>query len=128
LRLLLDTHALLWSFSGVKKLSQKAWDAVGDNANDIYVSAASAWEIATKFRIGKLPQAEPFVYTFEESLRKMSFKELAVTVGHAQRAGLLAGVHKDPFDRILIAQAQAENLLLVSNEKLFDGFGVQRLW
>lgn len=99
-----------------------------DYGNDIYVSAASAWEIATKFRIGKLPQAEPFVYTLEESLRKLRFKELAVTVGHAQRAGLLTGEHKDPFDRLLIAQSQAENLLLVSNEKLFDSFGVQRLW
>jgi PIN domain nuclease of toxin-antitoxin system len=127
-KLLLDTHALLWSFSDEENLSQKARRAVKDYANDTYVSAASAWEIATKFRIGKLPQAAPFVYTLEGSLRKMGFKELAITVGHAQRAGLLAGEHKDPFDRILIAQAQAENLLLVSNEKLFDGFGVQRLW
>jgi PIN domain nuclease of toxin-antitoxin system len=81
-----------------------------------------------KFRVDNLTQAAPFVCAFEESLRKVCFKELAVTVGHAQRAGLLAGEHKDPFDRILIAQAQAENLLLVSNERLFDGFGVQRLW
>ena len=128
MRLLLDTHALLWSFSDEENLSQTAREAVKDYANDIYVSAASAWEIATKFRFGKLPQAEPFVYALEESLRKVRFKELAVTVGHAQRAGLLAGEHKDPFDRLLIAQAQAENLLLVSNEKLFDSFGIQRLW
>jgi len=128
LRLLLDTHALLWSLSDDEYLSREAREAVKDYANDIYVSAASAWEIATKFRIGKLPQAAPFVYTFEESLRKMRFKELAVTVGHGQRAGLLPGEHKDPFDRLLIAQAQAENLLLVSNEKLFDRYGVQRLW
>jgi len=128
LRLLLDTHALLWSFSDEENLSRKAREAVKDYANDIYVSAASAWEIATKFRIGKLPQAAPFVYTLEESLRKLRFKELAVTIGHAQRAGLLAGEHNDPFDRLLIAQAQAENLLLVSNEKLFDSYGVQRLW
>ena len=128
MRLLLDTHALLWSFSDEENLSRKAREAVKDYANDIYVSAASAWEIATKFRIGKLPQAAPFVYTLEESLRKLRFKELAVTIGHAQRAGLLAGEHNDPFDRLLIAQAQAENLLLVSNEKLFDSYGVQRLW
>jgi PIN domain nuclease of toxin-antitoxin system len=126
--LLLDTHALLWSFSDEENLSQKARQAVQDYANDTYVSAASAWEIATKFRIGRLPQAAPFVYALEESLRKLRFRELAVTVGHAQRAGLLAGEHKDPFDRLLIAQAQAENLLLVSDERLFDGYGVQRLW
>jgi PIN domain nuclease of toxin-antitoxin system len=96
--------------------------------NTIYVSASSAWEIATKYRIGKLPQAEPFVHTFSESMRKQGFQDLPISIDHAQRAGLLAGEHKDPFDRILIAQAQAENLLLVSNEKLFDGYGVQRLW
>ncbi len=97
-------------------------------ANDTYVSAASAWEIATKFRIGKLPQAAPFIYISEESLRKMRFKELAVTVGYGQRAGLLAGEHKDPFDRILIAQAQAENLCWLAMRSCsmglgFSGFG-----
>jgi PIN domain nuclease of toxin-antitoxin system len=128
LRLLLDTHAVLWSFSGVKRLSDKARSALEDYGNDIYVSAASTWEIATKFRVGKLPQAGPLVYTLEESLGKLRFKQLAVSVAHAQRAGLLGGEHRDPFDRLLIAQALAENLLVVSNKKLFDSYGVQRFW
>jgi PIN domain nuclease of toxin-antitoxin system len=95
---------------------------------EVLVSAASAWEVATKFRIGKLPHAEPFVHAFSESVRKVGFHELAITVDHAQRAGLLQGEHKDPFDRLLIAQAQAENLVLVSNEKLFDRWRIHRLW
>jgi PIN domain nuclease of toxin-antitoxin system len=126
-RLLLDTHAVLWWITDSPQLSTRARAALTDFNNEIYVSATSAWEIATKFRIGKLPQAAPFVYSFEESIREQRFLELPVSLGHAQRAGLLAGEHKDPFDRLLIAQAQAENLLLVSNEKLFDGYGVQRL-
>lgn len=128
MRLLLDTHSLLWSFSGVKKLSGKARLAIQDFENQVHVSAASAWEIATKFRLGKLPEAAPFVHSFGENIRRIGFQELVVSIDHAQRAGLLAGVHRDPFDRFLIAQAQAENLLLVSNETLFDQYGVQRLW
>ncbi len=110
------------------KLGRRARLALTDLDNTVFVSAASGWEIATKYRFGKLPEAEPFVHSLCESVEKQGFKELSVTLNHAQRAGLLVGEHKDPFDRLLIAQAQAENLLLVSNEKLFDGFGVRRLW
>jgi PIN domain nuclease of toxin-antitoxin system len=128
MRLLLDTHALIWWMLDDPKLGRRARQALIDLDHTIYVSASSAWEIATKYRIGKLPQAEPFVRTFSENMRKQGFQELPISTGHANRAGLLPGQHQDPFDRLLIAQAQAENLLLVSNEKLFDSFGVQRLW
>jgi PIN domain nuclease of toxin-antitoxin system len=128
MRLLLDTHALIWWILDDPHLSRRARQALIDLDNTIYVSASSAWEIATKYRIGKLPQAEPFVQAFSESMRKQGFRELSISMDHANRAGLLAGQHQDPFDRILIAQSQAENLLLVSNEKLFDKYGVQRLW
>jgi PIN domain nuclease of toxin-antitoxin system len=128
LRLLLDTHAVLWSFSGVSRLSEQAREAIRNFGNEVFVSAASVWEISTKFRIGKLPEAEPLVYSFEASFRKVRFNELPISTRHAQRAGLLPGEHKDPFDRLLIAQAQMEDLLLVSNEVLFDNYGVQRLW
>ncbi len=110
------------------KLGKRARNALIDLGNTVYVSAASGWEIGTKYRFGKLPEAEPFVHSLCENIAQQGFKELSVTMNHAQRAGLLVGEHRDPFDRILIAQAQAENLLLVSNEKLFDGYGVQRLW
>jgi PIN domain nuclease of toxin-antitoxin system len=128
LRLLLDTHALLWSASGVERLSRKAKEAISSYGNEVFVSAASVWEISTKFRIGKLPEADPLVYEFEESLLKLGFQGLPISLVHAQRAGLLAGEHKDPFDRLLIAQAQIESLVLVSNEMLFDKYSVQRLW
>jgi PIN domain nuclease of toxin-antitoxin system len=128
MRLLLDTHTILWWITDSNRLSTKARGALADFTNTVYVSASSAWEIATKYRIGKLPQAEPFVRAFSESMRKQGFQELPISIDHANRAGLLPGQHQDPFDRILIAQSQAENLLLVSNEKLFDSFGVQRLW
>ena len=113
---------------GVSKLSEKARDAVRSFGNEVFVSAASVWEISTKFRIEKLPEAEPLVYSFDTSLRRVRFSELPISIRHAQRAELLPGGHKDPFDRLLIAQAQMENLLLVSNEVLFDNYGVQRLW
>ena len=86
----------------------------------IFVSAASAWEIATKVRLGKLPTAADLAADFVAHLDRECFEILAITGDHAIRAGLLPGPHKDPFDRMLIAQAQAENLALVSNELLFD--------
>ncbi|WP_158749204.1 type II toxin-antitoxin system VapC family toxin [Acidobacterium sp. S8] len=128
MNLLLDTHALLWTVTGDPKLSRRADSALHDEDSDIYVSAASAWEIATKFRLGKLPEGEILIEDFDQSLNRLGFIGLPISIDHAQRAGLLPGSHKDPFDRLLIAQAQAENLVLVSNERVFDGYGVRRLW
>jgi PIN domain nuclease of toxin-antitoxin system len=128
MRLLLDTHTIIWWILDSPQLSPTARLALTDFENSVFVSASSAWEITTKYRIGKLPQAEPFVHAFSESIRKQGFRELPVSMDHAARAGLLSGQHRDPFDRILIAQALAESLLIISNEKLFDSFGVQRLW
>jgi PIN domain nuclease of toxin-antitoxin system len=127
-RLLLDTHVLIWWVLDMPKLSKRATAALTDFENDISVSAATVWEIATKYRIGKLPEVETYVHLLPESLDKLGFRQLSVSVTHAHRAGMLTGLHKDPFDRILIAQALTEDLLLVSNEKLFDSYGVQRLW
>jgi len=127
-KLLLDTHALLWWILDTKELSRKARAAITSLNNEIYVSAATAWEIATKSRIGKLPSAEPFVHSMAESVDKLGFRELAISIDHAQRAGLLPGHHRDPFDRVLIAQAQAENLTLISNELIFDDYHIRRLW
>lgn len=128
MRLLLDTHALLWSAVEETMLSRKARSLLESFANDVYVSAASAWEVATKVRIGKLPEAASFAADFAENIKRMGFLELAITVQHAQRAGQLPGPHRDPFDRILIAQSQAENIPIVSNEQIFDRYGVQRIW
>ena len=128
LRLLLDTHALIWWLAGDETLSDRAREVIGDEANSIAVSAASAMEVATKFRIGKLPGAALLAQDFEAIVADQSFAELAITVRHARLAGELNIAHKDPFDRLLIAQAQAEDMTLVSNEALFDGFAVKRIW
>lgn len=128
MRLLLDTHALLWAVTGDKRLSRKAEAALADLSGEIFVSAASAWEIATKFRLGRLAGAGPLVNHFDATLRRVGFYGLPIGMDHARRAGLLHGEHKDPFDRMLIVQALIEDLTLVSNEKLFDSFGVRRLW
>lgn len=127
MRLLLDTHALIWWLNGDARLSRAAKAAIGDADNAVYVSAASAWEITTKHRLGKL-SAGPLADDVEREIVNQNFDPLPVTLGHGQRAGALPGPHKDPFDRMLIAQAQAERLALVSNETIFDHYGVTRLW
>lgn len=126
--LLLDTHALLWWLDGNHNLSRPARQAIGEAHRLVFVSAASAWEIATKVRIGKLPGAVYVAENLAQILEDQAFRQLPMGVEHARRAGLLPGAHRDPFDRMLIAQAQLEGLVLVSNESLFDRFGVQRLW
>lgn len=128
MKLLLDTHALIWWLAGDEALSCRAREAIGDEANSVAVSAASAMEIATKFRIGKLPDAALLAQDFEAIIAEQGFTELAITVHHARLAGEMNIAHKDPFDRLLIAQAQADDMALVSNEALFDGFAVKRVW
>lgn len=99
-----------------------------DEENDIFISAATAWEIATKHRLGRLPEAEVLALDFQGRIASQGFEELSITVAEGVRAGALSGHHRDPFDRILIAQAQERNLVLLTNETLFDQYGVRRLW
>jgi PIN domain nuclease of toxin-antitoxin system len=128
MRALLDTHALLWWFADDPSLSPAAHRFIANTKNTVVVSAASAWEIATKLRIGRLPTASALVADFDGWLLREGFDPLAISIDHAIRAGQLPGEHRDPFDRMLIAQAQSENLPLVSNEELFDGYGIRRIW
>jgi PIN domain nuclease of toxin-antitoxin system len=128
LRLLLDTHALIWWLAGDRSLSAGAREAVADLDNDVLVSAASAWEIATKYRIGKLPGAQALAANVGGVIASQGFVELPITVLQGQAAGSLPGPHRDPFDRMLIAQATLGDLVLVSNEVVFDRYGVRRLW
>jgi PIN domain nuclease of toxin-antitoxin system len=127
-RLLLDTHVLIWWLAGDPMLSANAQAAIADPANEVLVSAVSAWEVATKYRIGKLPQAAALAADMPSVLTGQGFVELPITVRHAQAAGSLPGPHRDPFDRMLIAQAALADLVLVSNEAVFDRYGVRRLW
>jgi PIN domain nuclease of toxin-antitoxin system len=94
----------------------------------VLVSAASAWEIATKVRFGKLPGAVEVAARYHECLMTQGFTPLDISKGHALRAGSLPGPHRDPFDRLLVAQAQALNLPLISNERIFDNYGIRRIW
>ena len=128
MRLLIDTHALLWWLYDDAALSGAARKAMAETSNVLLVSAASAWEIATKVRLGKLPLAIDLAHDYTAYLERERFDSLAVSAEHGIRAGLLPGPHKDPFDRMLIAQALAENLAIVSNDVVFDGYGVKRVW
>ncbi|HEY3778162.1 MAG TPA: type II toxin-antitoxin system VapC family toxin [Rhizomicrobium sp.] len=128
MQLLLDTHALLWWLAGDATLSAAARKAISDEGNGIFVSAASAWEIATKHRLGKLPGAAAIVADIDGAIADQGFAALPINVRHAQAAGTLPGPHRDPFDRMLIAQAMIERLVLVTNEHTFDSYGVARLW
>ena len=128
MRVLLDTHVLLWWLSGEAALSAAARSAIADADNETFVSAASAWEISIKYKQGRLPTAANFVADLDEAIARHGFSAVPITVHHGNRAGALPLHHKDPFDRMLIAQALAESLTLVSNERLFDNYGVARLW
>ena len=131
MQLLLDTHALLWWLEGHPRLPVTARRAIEDaaDARDIInVSAATAWEITTKHRIGKLPQAAALAENVAGTIAAQGFVELPISVDDAARAGRLPGPHQDPFDRILIAQALARDLTLVSIDTAFDAYGVRRLW
>jgi PIN domain nuclease of toxin-antitoxin system len=127
-QLLLDTRALIWWLIGDPALSAAARAGIADSDNAVFISAASAWEIATKFRIGKLPQGAALIAKLPETLVSQGFTGLAITLEHGRAAGSLPGPHRDPFDRMLIAQAMLADLVLVSNEAVFDRYGVRRLW
>ena len=128
MRALLDTHALLWWLSDDPALPRAARKVIAETKNTLIVSAASAWEIAIKVRLGKLPTAIDLAADFSGLVKREGFELLAISAEHGIRAGLLPGPHKDPFDRMLIAQAQAENIPIVSNEISFESYGVRRLW
>jgi PIN domain nuclease of toxin-antitoxin system len=127
-RLLLDTHAFLWWLDGDRRLPLRLRRLIGDEANAVHVSAATAWEIATKARLGRLPGALDVAADVGGAVASQGFIAMPVTIPHAQRAGALPGPHRDPFDRMLIAQSQMEDVPLVSAETVFDTYGVARMW
>jgi PIN domain nuclease of toxin-antitoxin system len=128
MNLLLDTHALIWWLAGDDALGREARALIEDEETRVFVSAASAMEISTKHRLGKLPDAALLATNLLEYLRDQGFEEMPISIAHAAMAGNLQIAHKDPFDRFLIAQALVENCPLASNEALFDAFGVSRIW
>jgi PIN domain nuclease of toxin-antitoxin system len=128
MRFLLDTHILIWWMTENSRLSNHAHNLIQRRENTSIVSAVSAWEIATKVRLGRLPIAADLIQDFVEDLARERIQIMAVTADHGIRSGSLPGPHKDPFDRMLIAQALSENIPIVSNDRALDGYGVSRLW
>ncbi len=126
--MLLDTHAFVWWLADSTRLSAPALEIIADGENSIAVSAASAWEIATKYRLGKLPEGKVAAFNVASSIASQGFEELSISVVDAERAGQLPGPHRDPFDRMLIAQALAHDMIVVSSDTAFDQYGVKRLW
>ena len=111
-----------------KSISKAAAQILEDEANEIHVSAASAWEIATKVRLGKLPETERLERAFFEVMTIAGYTLLSIDAASALRAGRLTGAHRDPFDRMIAAQAIAGDMLVISNDAKLDVFGVRRLW
>lgn len=128
MRVLLDTHALLWWFTDDPRLSQRARDTIANEANAVVVSAASAWEIATKHRLGKLNEAADAVDRFGELVAADGFVHLPITHYHSLRAGAYPTEHRDPFDRMLAAQSELESLPLLTCDPAFALFGVKTIW
>ena len=126
--LLLDTHTLIWWMTSDRQLSKTAHALIKQKINLPLVSAASAWEMATKVRLGRLPATADLIQDFIIQLAREYIEILDVTADHGIRAGSLPGPHKDPFDRMLIAQALAENVPILSNDQALDGYGVTRFW
>jgi PIN domain nuclease of toxin-antitoxin system len=128
MRALLDTHALLWWLFDDPRLSEIARQIIANSENTIFVSSASAWEIATKHRIGKLPEAEEAMTRLPDLLRKARFRVLPISLEDALAAGSLPGPHRDPFDRMLIAQSQAEGLSILTNDPAFADYEADVIW
>jgi PIN domain nuclease of toxin-antitoxin system len=128
MRVLLDTHVLLWWLFDDLGLSASARTLIADPGNAVLVSSASAWEIATKHRLGKLPEAEEAVENLPRLLREARIESMPITVEHALAAGALPGPHRDPFDRMLIAQSRIENLPVVTADPVFAQYSVPVLW
>lgn len=128
MRVLLDTHALIWAAYQKDLLSSRARRVIQSPQNEVLVSAASAWEIATKYRIGKLPFAATLAEDFIAQVTSAGYVLLSISAEHALRAGRMTATHKDPFDRMLASQAIHEDLPLLSNDEQLDQFGVRRIW
>jgi len=128
MKLLLDTHALLWWFTDDARLSPRVRGLIGDETNEILVSAASAWEVATKHRLGKLTGVDDAVLRFQELVAADGFTPLPISHRHGLRAGTYPVPHRDPFDRMLAAQAELESMPLVTLDAELAQFGIERIW
>jgi PIN domain nuclease of toxin-antitoxin system len=128
MRLLLDTHAFLWWVEDNPRLSRKAGAAVVERGNDCYLSLASSWEMAIKISLGKLKLKGSLERFIPDQLAANGFRELPIDFGHVTRVSRLPFHHRDPFDRLLVAQALEEELTIVSANRVFGAYRVKRIW
>lgn len=128
MKLLLDTHAVVWSILQVARLSPAALDAISDPESTVFVSVASAWEMSIKVGLGKWPQASPLLTDLETTLASTGFEVLPMTIAHALAAGIIQSRHRDPFDRMLAAQAVAEGMTLVTADAEVQSLGAPWVW
>jgi PIN domain nuclease of toxin-antitoxin system len=128
MRVLLDTHAWLWSVDEVSKLSQNARALLADPAHEIFVSAASVWEIAIKVAIGKFHLPAAPKYYIPATMLRQGVRELPITSQHAIQVATLPLHHKDLFDRLIVAQAQVEQIPLVTSDPLFRRYDIETIW
>ncbi len=128
MKLLLDTQCWLWWFAQPEKLSEKVIEQIADETNEVWFSVASVWEMGIKVSIGKLPLPEPIDDYVSTRMRRLGARSLEITASHALRVAALPLHHRDPFDRMLIAQAQLEDMTLVSADSTFNQYEVSLLW
>ena len=128
MKALLDTHVFLWWILDDKRLSTTAREVIGSENSDLYMSAASIWEMVIKIRIGKLTLPDPPLPFIEEQLRINHLKPLAITISHAMSVHHLPLIHRDPFDRMLVAQSKSEKMAVVTGDRLFAGYDVRTIW
>lgn len=128
MKVLLDTHVFLWALLEPERLSKTAKRLLEDLQTEILLSAASAWEIATKHRLGKLSRASYLIKHFEQAVYSLQARELPVTRTHALKAGAWPAKHRDPFDRMLAAQALLEGLPLLTADPVFETFSIEVIW
>ena len=128
MKVLLDTCAVLWATLSPSSLSLEARETIADEANVILVSAASAWEIATKVRLGKLPGAEKLERNYLDVMEDAGYTPLDIDAESSLRAGRLVAEHRDPFDRMIAAQALGQDIPVLSPDTLLDQFGIRRIW
>ena len=125
---LLDTHVVLWALLDSDALSAAARAVLTDDDASVFASAVSAYEIGLKHGFGHLPEGAPLVADYQGFVFRSGWEMLPLSAAHAMRAGLLPRVHRDPFDRMLAAQALTEGMTLVSNDERIDAFETRRLW
>ena len=128
MKILFDSHALFWFLYGDRRFSKRARTVIEADETISVASAVSVWEFANKFRLGKWPEANHIANFFLETMAEQGMEVLPISAPHAQRAGLIEGAHRDPFDRMLAAQSQIEQMPLVTADPAFKAFGIRTIW